>query len=216
MMRKINHLVWAAVMVVPILIAPTAYAHNVNIYAPLHWTQSVVGWKFAPTFPTGSFRDRITDSATRWNNVTGVSFTFNFNGEGGPGQSLANPCDNDYNAVVWSNLIQYGGTNHCISRFGELLKFVVAIESRNDWNTFAGDNDPAYLESVAAHELGHAWGFGTGAYPGGPDGPLHFESSLTICVNDSTYHTMCNGLIPPPSKMMTLEAHDIDTFQSRY
>jgi hypothetical protein len=176
-----------------------------------------VGWKFAPTFPTGSFRDRINDSATRWNNVTGVSFTYNANGEGAAGQSYNTPCDNDYNAVVWSNLVFYGGTRHCISpSSGALVMFVLAIESRGDWKTFAGDNDPAYLESVATHELGHGWGFGTGAYPGGPNGPDHFESSLTICNNDSTYHTMCDGLIPPPFKMMTLETHDIDTFQNRY
>jgi hypothetical protein len=217
-LRKVNRLVWSLAMGASLLTGPAASGHDQGTYVPLYWTQSTVGWKFAPTFPTGLYRTRMTDSATRWNSVGSVNFTFDHNGEGAPGQLFNDPCGNDYNAVVWSNLpqIQMGAVRVCLSpTSGAITRFVLAIEDRGDWKTSNGDPGTHYLESVGTHEFGHAWGFGTGIYTN-PPGPVHFESGLVVCVNDSTYHTMCNGLLPAPSKMMSLELHDIETFQNRY
>ncbi len=216
MLRRLERSVWTFSLVLLLVVGPQASAHSVGIYAPRFWTNTTPGWKFAPTFPSGEIRTRMLESAARWNSITGVGFSFDFNGEGGSGQSFNDPCGNDYNAVIWSTLVAFGGGKWCFSPTSHAItQFVLAIEQRSDWKTSSSDPGTHWVETVGTHEFGHAWGFGTGIFES-PPGPMHFEANLTICVNDSTYHTMCDGLLPVPSKTMSLEQHDIETFRNRY
>jgi hypothetical protein len=70
--------------------------------------------------------------------------------------------------------------------------------------------------------MAHATGFGAGSvYPSGSD-LLHFlpaHQPTGICNGDATVQTMCNGYDLPGAidgRQITLEEHDVNTFQAGY
>jgi hypothetical protein len=198
--------------------------HTAANYYPNDFPNPPVGWKFAPSFPTNQKRDRVKDAAQHWNAVTGVSFSFSFQGEA---NELYNPfqdCGVSYNGVFERDFVDFGETEWCYKQNGNLDSIAIVMESGSDamWDLGPGDTGNHVYESVTTHEFGHATGFGAGSdFPGGSD-LLHFlpaSAPSGICWNDSTVHTMCSGDaggLPVDGRFITLEEHDIETFQNGY
>lgn len=196
-------------------------SHSAENYYPDTWPNPPIEWKFAPTFPNGPKRARVQDAAEHWNAVTGVGFSFSFQGEGNQAFDPDTGCNRPYNGVFEQVYEPYGGTYPCFKQNGNLDSMTLIMEEGSDsfWKTGPDDTGTHVYESVVTHEMGHFTGFGAGyRWPGGSD-LLHFVPSSQpsgICWDDSTRHTMCGGLEPVDGRNITLEEHDIETFQNGY
>lgn len=203
----------------------SAGAHSPAEWYPMKWPGGDPGWRFAPSFPgPGAKRERVEEAFGQWNAVEGSFLRFTKNPESSNSYEPSTPCSSDatYNGVFYKNNVKFGGTFHCIRSSGVdqyyISRFALVMEDAPDgyWDSGAGDGGTHNFKAVALHEIGHAGGFGTKYYITRQDSDMHFRSGDAPCVNDGTYHTMCNGLDPAPAKMNTLEWHDKETVADAY
>lgn len=203
----------------------SAEAHSQAEYYPMKWPGGDPGWRFAPSFPgPGAKRERMEEAFSQWTAVPDSFLTFNKNTESSNSYEPSNPCSSDatYNGVFYKTNVAYGHTYHCIRSSGPdqyyIDRFALVMQDAPDgfWDSGAGDGGTNNFKAVALHEVGHAGGFGTKIYITGVGVDQHFKDGDAPCVKDDTYHTMCNGLVPAPAKVNTLEWHDKETVANAY
>jgi hypothetical protein len=204
-------------------IGGNADAHWEGQYYHSQWSGASpnVGWKFAPSFPSGGAKaNRVKDAADTWDAASG-HFGFNYNGVASGTYDRTHPCQGNYNGIFEpTSGVQYGETFWCENSH-VISAFSLSMQEGTDnfWDTGDGNTGTNKYSAVITHEMGHATGFGTLYLETGDPDDMHFpfaNTSSGICWDDADFHTMCNGLIPAPAKTATLEEHDIHTLQNRY
>lgn len=203
----------------------SAEAHSQAEYYPTKWPGGDPGWRFAPSFPgPGAKRERVEEAFGQWNGVADSFLRFTKNPESSNSYEPSTPCSADatYNGIFYKSNVQYGRTYLCIRSSGPdqtyIDRFALVVQEAADgfWDSGAGDGGTNNFKAVVLHEAGHAGGFGTKIYITGVGTDQHFKAGDAPCVNDETYHTMCNGLVPAPAKVNTLEWHDKETVANAY
>lgn len=219
----------------------TSHAHLQGNFYTAKWgkanTSLTQNWKFVDTFPTGSWRDRVSESVGKWNalnqpmNWVKQTQVANFCP---PGPACGGGCPPaQKNTVHYRNIDGRDGTLAYVlpctyTSNNEMSSATMVIDSSEDWYIGTGDapdgtqvggaciNGPCQVDSlsVVTHEWGHASG-----HLGGPNGDGHYSptDSTGACNDDSWKHTMCPSYGPKgDERQRTLEAHDIHTFADAY
>lgn len=196
----------------------SADAHMGTDWLDGRWGTSSLNFTFTASVPPNSpfpNRDRIREGFQEWPSKTGsptVTFdtsTLNW--------TPSTPCSYGFgvNGIHYYAIDgQYGTrarTSRCFQTPGSgvLVNVQTTFDSGETWWTYDSTSglSTTYLdmESVAAHEAGHAIGWGA----------AHFTGS-TLCPYSSSHHTMCGGTPYGTSWKRTLATHDIHTMESNY
>ena len=199
------------------------WAHTGSTFYTKKWKSGErnQNYGFASDVPTGNFRDRVENGAQQWNALAGnmqfsrggVNVTWNFG-------SACNAAGN--NSIHWGAIDGppvAGQTNtaaqttHCVytNEPQFLALFRMRFDSADPWYRDTGDppSDKIDLWSLAAHEFGHATGWGAGGAQN------HFDSGGSVCTS-SPKHTMCPSIPQGESYWRSLEEHDRHTFNNVY
>lgn len=191
-----------------VLLATPSNAHPAPNYFNKKWATGTVNYGFGPTVADRAWRGQISAGALSWNAVPDASLDFGGGGSAGD-YSPGSGCQS-FNGVHRKPLGGVGGTLGrtylCWTSSGRLHSFQVVFDSTDRWSL---DGTPTSVESdlqsVAAHEFGHAAGFAG-----------HFGAGTRICGNVATQHTMCGSHRGGTIRQRTLELHDRHTFASAY
>lgn len=193
-----------------VLLAPPSSAHPASNFFNKKWVANKnVPYAFTSSVPAGAWRSQINAAASSWNAV-GEPMRFNNVADAGNYEPRTCPSAYQRNGVHLRNFDGVGGTLGrtylCWKANGELYSFQMVFDQNDRWSV---DDSPAPnesdLQSVAAHELGHATGFAG-----------HFATGSRICGNVASQHTMCSGHRAGSTRQRTLELHDKHTFQNAY
>ena len=200
-----------------IVIPVTAEAHEPRTYYGPRWRDNLsVPYRFTASVPTtpAGFRRRIIDGAKVWD---ALSSPFAFT----RGSSdYANFPPNRCPTRPRKNGIHYrdidgpqgtlGVTITCSTASGALWSFQLVLDRDERWYTGTGTPRTGTFDllSVAAHEFGHATGFGNGGEQGHLGG--------TLCSSVDTAATMCPFLLPGTTSARSLNRHDAHTFTQAY
>jgi hypothetical protein len=164
---------------------------------------------------TGNFLSRILDGAKVWENT---NQTLDFDRGGTNSKSLV--CEEraaNYSVVYKGTMDGAGGTlastRVCRDPYtpSKIRNFNIKFDTAESWHTDTTTTVPSTkvdLQSAAAHEFGHATGWGA-----------HFDdvnASDPVCANDSGQQTMCSKLSAGTARMRSLQSHDIDVFSQMY
>ena len=191
-----------------VLLAAPSDAHPASNFFNKKWTTNTVTYGFGPTMTDTTWRSAASAGASAWNGVPEASLDFNLGGNV-PDYAPGSGCQS-FNGVHRKPLGGVGGTLArtylCWSSDGRLHSFQLVFDGSD---RFSLDGTPATtesdLQSVAAHEFGHAAGFAG-----------HFAKRSKICGNIATQHTMCAAHLAGTTRQRTLELHDQHTFASAY
>ncbi len=214
-----------ATLVAVTLLGGLAPAHTVSDYYGYKWAPSDRNqdYGFASDVPNNNYRDRVEGGAIEWNNLPGdmrfgrggVNVNFAPNAASCPNRQLGdNGIHDGYidGDPVENDTIAY--MQPCPLDADHYKAFSIKFDNGNPW--YNGTESPSDGEldrwSVAAHEFGHAGGFGSGALGD------HFAANLSICSysQPSTRHTMCSGTPKGTTYRRSLEEHDKHTFNNAY
>lgn len=190
----------------------TSTAHPSGDFYVGRWFGSAVDYWFSSAVPSGAFRDRVENGEGKWGALppslhfvrartwSGTIPCFN---------CCANPGDN---VVRYPSIDGVGGVyaETRICHPGNIMEeFQLRFDSGQNWYTGTGSppSDEADVIGIAAHEFGHAGGWGP-----------HFSETSTQCPStNSTRHTMCPGSEYYGEKWLrSLEPHDEHTFDDAY
>lgn len=228
--------IWWAAMVVVLSVAalPTRVdAHAASTHYTLTYPlNAVVHWEIDNNVPSGTgFRDQVKFGIGRWDDgAGGQAPNFIYDGET-TGTNDWNPCTGETSRIyVYEDLGWFlgagheqvlGATQRCTAGpptgTQYYSKFQITFETTAEWGTgtgwYTGDGTPGNrqwdLRSIAAHEAGHAAGFGG-----------HFESG-ELCPNPAqagVTETMCGGDpdLVGTTMLRSLETHDLHTYANAY
>lgn len=113
-------------------------------------------------------------------------------------------------------------TQPCWYSSGTLASFNIKVSNDKPWYTGASSDVPSNqydLQSVMAHEFGHATGRGGGGQqPDGTPQAGHFLTNDTPCSSGygSNYNTMCPNTGIGTYGHRVLESHDKSSFDAAY
>ena len=198
------------VVTLSVLAATPGGAHNASNMYNKKWVQNKnVPYSFTPSVPAGAWRSHVNAAAGAWNAV-GEPMKFRNAGDVGNFEPRTCPSTYQRNGIHLRAIDGVGGTLArtylCWKSNGELYSFQLMFDQNDRWSI---DDSPTTtqsdLQSVAAHELGHATGFAG-----------HFGTNAKICANTERQHTMCSGHRAGTTRQRTLELHDKHTFQNAY
>jgi hypothetical protein len=195
------------------LLAGTASAHPPADFYKYKWPTTSVAYGYTPSVPTGAFRTAVDSGASQWSAVPNATLDFVHGSDFGSNFNYST-CSSGgngihYDAIDGTNGV-LGRTFTCMDGGGNITSFQTVFDTSENWYTATGtpSGSQADLASVAAHELGHATGFGQGA----PNS--HFSG--TICDPNSAQQTMCPAHLLGSTWQRTLEDHDQHTFAAAY
>ena len=212
----------AAALLAALVLATVGPAHDKDTFYTKHWASGERNqdYGFANAVPTGNFRDRVQDGAQEWNALAG-NMQFHRGGVD-VNWSYGDACN-----AAGNNSIHYGNidgppvagqlntaaqTRHCYytDRPSILALFRMRFDEDDPWYRDTGNppSDRIDLWSLAAHEFGHATGFGQF---GAQD---HFGASSVYC--DPPKQTMCPSTSQGSAGWRSLEDHDRHTFNNQY
>lgn len=234
--RGILAVIWGAVA---LLGSASVGAHTASDWYPAKWVNDKnVNWKFASGFPTGTApRARVKNGAAKWNQLNQtMGFVFDSGADYASFSALTCPNTEQKDAVHWGT-IDGPGTGAALATvctFADAIgppgsntslhSFQLKFDSAENWFTSdsgtPGSNQPD-MESLAAHEFGHATGRSRtegGTQTAGGDGKGHFVNSSEYCTptTEANHHTMCTSTPLGTTWDRSLNTHDIDTFQNAY
>ncbi|NJO81880.1 MAG: matrixin family metalloprotease [Blastochloris sp.] len=153
------------------------------------WSTNTASFSYASSWPAGSWRDRASDAAESWNNVSTSSWRWTYPSTPSQGDLRLENIDGS-GGTFGTTTITYNG--------GFVTSFRLRVDREELWNVGAiPRNTEVDLESVVVHELGHgAWADHTDGT--GPD--------CTITARP----TMCAFIPRGTSFMRSLEQDDRD------
>jgi Matrixin len=179
------------------------------------WDIEPVTFTFGPSMPvTGGYRDRVREGSTNWDGLGLPQRTFLASA---PGTWTTDPCENLirnlHNGVHLRGIDGPGGTlaltAPCVWTDRPAMANVdIVFDSAEAWWVSDSSAIPAGasdFESVATHELGHAWGW-LGDHLSGP----------TLCGDSGPRHTMCAFHWPGTTDQRTPEQGDRDPIVAAY
>lgn len=129
----------------------------------------------------------------------------------------------DFGAAGWSLSEALAKTATCVWSTAPDTLHSFKIKLNEDAPLYSGDDDPPLdkwdMESIMAHEFGHATGRDRSPSGNGADG--HFAESSTYCPGSGSSefgsrHTMCPSIFDGTRMQRSLEQHDRDIFQNAY
>lgn len=211
--------VLVAVIGVLLATALPAGAHHAPSFGPTWQTALTPSWHFTPSVPAGSFRDRIFDGVTQWNQL-GESVRFRSAPDLG-NRDPRNSCspvetitihrfnlDGGGGTLGLSGYCQYtsGGTGRATSWIIFDSSEEWCLDTGNCYDGFLGSGIGANIDlwSVASHEWGHVAALG------------HYDAADPVCASTESQATMCPSYTPGSERQRTLQTHDIDSFRARY
>jgi hypothetical protein len=222
-MRKLALDCIAAAMLATLVLVAVGAAHDVDTFYTKKWKvgERNQNYGFGSNFPEGDFRTRVHDGAQEWNALAG-NMQFNRGGVDVTWQ-YDSPCnDPGKNSIHWgsidgktpangSSTVAITTTCYYTADLSKIALFRMKFDSAEDYYTGYGDTPSGKFDvkSFAAHEFGHATGFGRG---GAKD---HFDPSWDVCTNDPK-HTMCPSIDAGKDYWRSLEEHDRHTFNNAY
>lgn len=195
-----------------VLMAVPSDAHPASSFYRERWVNNKnVPYSFTPgAVPTSEWRARTVAAAGTWT-ALGEPMKF-VNVADSPRNFSPSRCPRTYqkNGIHRRAYDGVGGVlarTFLCTRNGQLWSFQLSFDKGDRWYTGTGSPaaNQADLQSVAAHELGHATGFAG-----------HFSLSSALCADNATQHTMCAGHRVGTNRQRTLEEHDVDTFRDAY
>ena len=195
------------------LAAGTADAHPAADYYKYTWPTTSVSYGYTPSVPTGEFRTAVDAGAAQWSAVPNATLDYVHGSDFGSNFDYSK-CSSGGNGIHYANIDGTNGvlgrTFTCMNGSNQITSFQTVFDTSENWYTGTGSpgGSQADLTSVAAHELGHATGFGQGA----PNS--HFSG--TICDANSAQQTMCPAHLLGSTWQRTLADHDQHTFAAAY
>jgi hypothetical protein len=199
------------------------WAHTGSTYYTKKWRagERTQNYGFGDSVPSGNFRDRVENGANQWSALAG-NMQFQRGGVTVTWQYDSNCNGAGKNSIHWGSidgppvagqLNTAAQTTHCTYTDdpGFLMLFRMKFDSADPWYNDTGDppSDKVDTWSLAAHEFGHATGWGAGGAQN------HFGDSWDVCTN-SPKHTMCPSIPLGDDYWRSLEEHDRDTFNNVY
>src|SRR5258706_5890359 len=172
--RGVVRIVAAGLLLHLTVLAAPAAAHDPTVYIGNQWFPQLTTFTYVNNFPGGAYRDRVQAGAGDW--PSGVT--------GNPGLNYANSsqfwwfadtCSGNGSGIHWEqidgafdpnnpNTWQLGTTSWCRAydspgAYGPIVKVQVRFDMEENWWTGTGTapQDTWDLESIAAHEFGHAF-----------------------------------------------------------
>lgn len=227
MRRSIVVDVVLAAALAALVLGAIAAAHDASTFYTKKWKagERNQNYGFHDAVPGGDFRDRVEDGAQKWNPLAGnmqfqrggvnVTWTFDSTNCHNPGDNSihygnidggpAAQEEGEFNTVATTTTCHYNSDVH------DLYSFRIKFDEDDPWYTGTGDTPSGRYDliAVAAHEFGHATGFGRGAAQD------HFDRDSTYC-KDSPKHTMCPTISRGYNNLRSLEEHDRHTFNNAY
>lgn len=206
-----------------VAISGSSSAHSPRDYYPSRWGGDLsITWGFTPSFPTGSWRSRVRDGATEWNDVDQPMRWVQRSQYGSDFSPFTCPSTAEKNGIHWRDIDALGVTVTCYELSGDIYSTNIAFDSNGpDWYTGTGDAGDGFANaclfgcetdawSISSHEFGHATGFN------GPFASGHFDPTWEGCDTDSSQHTMCPFYREGTERWRTPNTHDEHTFARAY
>lgn len=191
-----------------------------------------IDFKATDDVPSGPARERLAEAQVEWLSVDGAMTSFNFvynasiaNGvDWGECPSSTEGFEGYVDKEGFGSEGPLAAMSWCRNPSESIRMFMTAYNSSlPTWYYGTGDppNGDHDYWAVLTHELGHATGWYT-HYIDTTDTPPGYPE--TFCDKTvSNYHTMCKYYWPSNSHypnrgewMRTLQAHDVDVFESKY